>query len=357
MKKLNLAIIGQGRSGKDIHGYYYLSDKNVYFNVKYVVELDEHRREVSKERYPGCKVLSDYRELYTKKDIDLVVNVTYSNVHFEITKDLLEHKFNVLCDKPFVRNRYECDVLTKLAKDNGVVLAVFQQSLYAPNFKDALRIVNEEVIGKPLQISIRYNCFSRRWDWQTLQKRMAGNAYNTGPHPLGTALGLLGFDENWRLEFCSMQHTPLSSGDSDDYCKLILSAPNKPVVDVEINNTDAYSDYNIKIQGSRGTFKASLFDYKMKYIIEGENPEQPVVENFLQNDKGNPAYCREQLITHEEEGKYDGTAFDVGTALLYEDLYYKLTENRDMYVDMKKARETVRLIEQLYASCSFPVLY
>ena len=66
MKKLNLAIIGQGRSGKDIHGKYYVSDKNVYYNIKYVVELDEHRREVAKEMYPGCEVLSDYKELYTK---------------------------------------------------------------------------------------------------------------------------------------------------------------------------------------------------------------------------------------------------------------------------------------------------
>ncbi len=40
MKKLNIAIIGQGRSGRDIHGKYYRSEKNVYYNVKYVVEAD-----------------------------------------------------------------------------------------------------------------------------------------------------------------------------------------------------------------------------------------------------------------------------------------------------------------------------
>ena len=48
MKKLNLAIIGQGRSGKDIHGVYYISEKNQYYTVKYVVEADERRREISK---------------------------------------------------------------------------------------------------------------------------------------------------------------------------------------------------------------------------------------------------------------------------------------------------------------------
>ena len=63
MKKLNLAIIGQGRSGKDIHGRYYRSDDNEYFNVKYVIDEDEHRRCVAEEIYPGCKTFSDYHEL------------------------------------------------------------------------------------------------------------------------------------------------------------------------------------------------------------------------------------------------------------------------------------------------------
>ena len=38
-----------------------------------------------------------YKELLNKKDIDLVVNASFSDMHFAITKDLLEHGFNVLC--------------------------------------------------------------------------------------------------------------------------------------------------------------------------------------------------------------------------------------------------------------------
>ena len=76
MRKLNLAIIGQGRSGKDIHGKYYLSPDNLYYDVKYVVEADADRRAISAERYPGCKTFSDYRELFACDDIDVVVNAT-----------------------------------------------------------------------------------------------------------------------------------------------------------------------------------------------------------------------------------------------------------------------------------------
>ena len=37
MKKLNVAILGQGRSGRNIHGAYFLSDANEHYTVKYVV--------------------------------------------------------------------------------------------------------------------------------------------------------------------------------------------------------------------------------------------------------------------------------------------------------------------------------
>ena len=100
MKKLNLAIIGQGRSGKDIHGLFYRSEANKFFNVKYVVDLDEHRRNVSEEIYPGCTTLADYRELFKLDDVDVVVNATYSNLHYPITMDLLQHGKNVLCENP-----------------------------------------------------------------------------------------------------------------------------------------------------------------------------------------------------------------------------------------------------------------
>ena len=124
MKKLNVAVIGQGRSGRDIHGVYFKSEKNTKFNVAYVVDRDEKRRERALAEYPGCEVFASHTELFGKEDIDLVLNSTISNEHFEVTKDLLEHGFNVLVEKPFARTRYECDTLIKLAKDKGVKQAL-----------------------------------------------------------------------------------------------------------------------------------------------------------------------------------------------------------------------------------------
>lgn len=357
MKKLNLAIIGQGRSGRNIHGKYYISAENDIFNVKYVVDADEHRRNASLERYQGCQVFADYRELLDKKDIDLVVNTSYSEMHYNITKDLLENGFNVMVEKPFARNQFECDDLIRIAKEKGLVLSVFQQTFFAPFYQDILRIINSGILGDILQVSIRYNSFSRRWDWQTLQKKMGGNAYNTGPHPIGIALGVLGFDDEAKVIYSKMATSKMSSGDYDDYFKMLLSAPNKPLVDIEINNTDGYTPYNVKLQGTKGCFKCNTVTYEYKYIVEGENPERPVQESFLQNDEGNPIYCSEKLIVHEESGNYNGTAFDIGTQKMYKDVYAAIVEGKELYVTADMAKKIIGVIETAHAQNHLPRKY
>lgn len=356
MKKLNLAIIGQGRSGKDIHGLYYRSQDNQYYSVKYVVDADEFRRRVAEEIYPGCKTLSDYRDLFAFDDIDLVVNATYSEMHYPITRDLLLHGKNVLVEKPFARSRYECDELMKIAREKGVTLAVFQQTFFAPFYQFAYDTIHSGKLGDVKQINIRYNGFSRRWDWQTLQKKCAGSTYNTGPHPIGMALGFLDFDPDTRVAFSKLD-TALTSGDADDYVKILLSTPGKPVVDIEITSIDAYSGYNLKIMGTKGTLKATPAAYEMTYIVDGENPERPVVETFLRDDAGNPKYCSEKLVKHVESENFNGTAFDVGTAKLYEQLYYRITEGREMTVTAQMAAAVISVIETVHAENPLPLKF
>lgn len=356
MKMLNLAIIGQGRSGKNIHGKYYRSGDNRYFCVKYVVDADEFRRKLSEELYPGCKALADYRELFALDDIDLVVNATYSEMHYAITRDLLLHGMNVLVEKPFARSRYECDELIKIAKEKGVTLAVFQQTFFAPFYQFTYDTVQSGKLGDIKQINIRYNGFSRRWDWQTLQKKCAGSTYNTGPHPIGMALGFLDFDKEAKVVYSKLD-TALTSGDGDDYVKILLSAPSKPLVDVEITSIDAYSDYNIKILGSKGTMKVTPRSYEMTYIQDGENPERPVIEESLKDEAGNPIYCSEKLIKHVESENFNGTAFDVGTAKFYEQLYYRITEGREMTVTSEMAAAVISVIETVHAANPLPLKY
>ena len=356
VKRLDLAIIGQGRSGKNIHGAFYRSDANRSFNVRYVVDADAVSRERAKELYPGCETLADYRLLFEKKGVDLVVNASYSDMHYSVTKDLLRHGLNVLVEKPFARNRWECEDLIRTAGENGVLLAVFQQTFLAPFYLKAKSVADSGLLGRIEQINIRYSGYARRWDWQTTQKRMGGSTYNTGPHPIGLALGFLDFDPLAKVVYSRLD-TAITSGDAEDYSKILITAPGKPLVDIEMSAVDPYSTHNLQITGTRGALRATTSKYELKYWVEDENPPRPVVHETLRNADHEPVYCGEKLIWHEESGEFTGTAFTTAVYAFYENLYRALTEKAPLAVPPEKVADIIGVIEKVHADNPLPVRF
>src|SRR5579862_3409829 len=77
MDTIRTAILGQGRSGRDIHGAYLSRDTERYRIVAVVDPLEE-RRERAQAEY-GCDTYADYTSLLERDDLDLVVNAAPSS--------------------------------------------------------------------------------------------------------------------------------------------------------------------------------------------------------------------------------------------------------------------------------------
>ncbi len=348
MKKMRVAIIGQGRSGRNIHGKFFLDPVNDFIEVVAVVESDKQRRDWAKEDFK-CDVYSDYTELFERDDIDVVINASYSEMHYPITKDLLMHKFNVLVEKPFSRTIYECNDLIKTAKENGVIVTAFHQTLFTPNFLKVKEIIASGIIGDVYQVNLKYSGFARRWDWQTLQYKCAGSVYNSGPHPVGQALDLLGWDKDTRLEFSALSRN-LTSGDANDCGKMILTAPGKPFMDIEINAVDAFgSDFVIKVFGKYGTLLMNHNKYQLKYIDPTKLDEKPVIKESLRDPEGKPMYCGEKLDIITVEDEVQGDAFHDAVNSFYRQLYGAIMEGKDLIVTPEKAAMVINYIEQVHA--------
>lgn len=357
MKKLKVAIIGQGRSGRNIHGAYFKRPDNDLYDVALVIETSAARRERALKEYTGCEVCADYTALFARKDIDLVVNAAYSHRHYDITRDLLLHGMNVLVEKPFARNYYECTDLMRIAREQGVVLAAFQQSFLAPYYTGTKEFLKTGKIGDIIQVNIRFSGFARRWDWQTLQCKLGGSVYNTGPHPIGLGLDLLDFDENACVA-CSRLARAFTSGDGEDCAKIILTAPGKAIVDIEINSNDAFGEgYTLKVFGTRGTYQCNMNTYKAKYILPGENPAHAPVKEFLQDQDGLPVYCSENLVVHEEEAAFDGEVFKAGTQYFYQMLHETLAHGAPLAITPEHAAQIIRVIETVHAQNPLPTIY
>jgi len=353
-KKLNVAIIGQGRSGFDIHGRYFLSEQNTHYKVVAVVDAIEERRTYAQKSF-GCTVYSDYRELFPRKDIDVVINATFSYLHYPVTMDLMKHGFNVITEKPFAGYTCECDDMISCSQKNHVMLTIFQQSRYAPYFLKIKEILNSGVLGEIIQISLAFSGFARRWDWQCSQRFYGGNLLNTGPHPLDQVVDLLDYDK--LPSITSRLSRANTSGDAEDYAKIIITAPGRPLFDINISSCDAYSDYIYKIQAKNGSLISTMDKCKWKYFIPESQPERPLDLLPLSNEEGRPAYCSEKLAWHEFEEELSGNVFSTAVDTYYNMIYHHLTAGAPLEIKPEIVRRQIAIIEEVHRQNPLPVIY
>ena len=348
MDKIRVAILGQGRSGRDIHAI------NVSqldeFEIVAIAEPMADRRERAKQEY-GCIVVADYKELFAMKDkIDLVVNCTMSHQHYPVTLEFLNNGFNVLCEKPLAKKAEEVDDLIRVSKEKGVVLAAFQQSRLLPWFVKAKEIMDSGILGRIIQVNIHWiNGFSRRWDWQTIQGFAAGSLYNSGPHPVDHALNLLNYDGMPDVK-CFMDRVN-TFGDAEDYVKLILSAPGRPVIDVEISSCVAYKSFAFNVYAERGGLVSDGQRIDYKYYIPSETKAQQLISTPLKNAEGLPGYCQEDLRMHE--GTWETAAnitnvFEYNTKMFYKMLYSHMREGKELLVTPQQVRQQIAVMEEAH---------
>ncbi|MCL2771709.1 MAG: Gfo/Idh/MocA family oxidoreductase [Oscillospiraceae bacterium] len=357
MKQLKVAILGQGRSGRDIHAAT-LQNLKDRFQIAAIVEPLEKRRERAKKEVGGV-LYTDYRELFGKSDeIDLVINATPSYLHVPVTLDLLRNGFNVLCEKPFARTAEEVDSMITTAKENNKVLAVFQQSRFNAAYREIKRIIESGILGRIIQISEQYSGFNRRWDWQTLQECNAGSLYNTGPHPVDHLLQLLNYDGMPEVK-CYMNRVN-TFGDAEDYVKLIMTAPDRPVIDLEISCCNPYPKFQYSVQAQYGGLCGDDSHLDYKYYVRETAPEQHLTRVPIENADGTPAYCNEKLewvekswnindVTTSSDASYVPSApRQEPAAAFYEMLYNHIVNNAPLEITPQQVRQQIAVMEECH---------
>ena len=346
MKKINAAIIGYGRSGCNIHGSFFRSENNNTFNVVAVVELDPARQAAAKEDF-NCDTYSDYRELFNRSDIDLVVNSSYSNMHYPITLDLINHGFNVLCEKPVCKTADQVQELIDAAKKNQVVFTIFQQSRLAEYFQKMEEILKSGVLGNLKLVRGRWNGFSRRYDWQTLIHREGGAMRNTGPHPFEQCIWLAGTDDMPKNIYSKLQIFN-SVGDAEDYVFAILEYEKGLRFEIEINPSDPFNDgWLYRVYGDRGALRASSKLVEYQYYLESECPQPVLNRKSLHDENGNPCYCTNTIQWHKESLEMTGDAFAYGTSAYYHRLYDHMVNGGPLFIDPAHIKTEIAIFEEI----------
>ena len=340
---IRVGILGQGRSGLDIHTRWFARSPRKY-RIVAVADLLQDRRERA-VRELGCDAYADYKKLLERDDIELVVNSLPSYLHPRGTVQALQAGHHVVCEKPLAWSVAELDRMIRAARQARRVLAPYQQSRYAPDFQKLQQILDSGVLGRIVQINICFDGFSRRWDWQTLQEFKGGNLLNTGPHPVDQAVCLQGFKKPDRI-VCQMDRAN-TFGDAEDHVKVLMQARGRPTIDLQISSCCAYAEDRYKVFGTRGGLSGGPAGLRWRYFDLEKAPEQTLTRAPLPG----PSYCREDLKWTEKTWKptqSQQNSFSYMSTCFYNHLYKVLRQDAALFVTPQQVRVQVAVMEECH---------
>ena len=333
--EVEVGIAGLGRSGWGIHARVFEKCPDTY-EVAAVFDPIKERRQEAVDRF-GCNAYSDFDSLIGDDAVELVVIATPSYLHAPQTIRALESGRNVVCEKPMATNVAEADAMIETARNTGNLLTVFQNRRYAPDFLKVKEILQSGKLGRIVLIKMSQHSFGRRWDWQTLRRFGGGELRNTGPHVIDQALQLLG--EKEPEVFCDLQRT-LTLGDAEDHVKIILRAPESPVIDIEITRACAYPQNGWFVMGTQGGLIGDSSSLKWKYF----DPKDLATRQVDMEPTPDRSYNREEVPWKEET--WDRGDYRRGEFAFYEELYETLRHRAPLSITPDTVRRVMWVIEK-----------
>ncbi len=192
-KNYRVAVIGTGAIGADHLASFKLHPAA---QVVAIAEVSAERGREAAERFGVPEVVTDYRRLLARADIDVVSIAVPNYLHAKVALDALRAGKHVMLEKPMATRAADAAKLVAEAKKQGVLFMVGQNFRFNPDTQTARRVIERGDLG---EIYHAKTSWSRRagipriGSWFT-QKRFAGGGctYDIGVHALDRCLYLMG---------------------------------------------------------------------------------------------------------------------------------------------------------------------
>ncbi len=138
-----------------------------------ICDIDENNLNRAAKRFPHARKYRDWRELLEKEQdkIDSVNVTTPDHMHAPIAMSAVRRGKNVYCQKPLTHEVYECRQLTLAARKAGVVTQMGIQIHSRIEYRMAVKIIQDGVIGKIKE----WHSWCNAPSWPQAMNRPAGS--------------------------------------------------------------------------------------------------------------------------------------------------------------------------------------
>ncbi len=163
MAVINFCIVGCGRIATlNVLGYQNHPGARVYA----VCDTNPERAGALAKEVGAEKIYTRYEDALADKAIDAIDLLVPHHLHHGMAIAACKAKKHVSVQKPMAINLRQCDEMIAAAKENGVVLKVFENFVFYPPYVKAKELIEAGEIGELSTIRLKMVAGANKHGWQ-----------------------------------------------------------------------------------------------------------------------------------------------------------------------------------------------
>lgn len=154
LKPLKVAIIGCGTIS---HIYMTnIKEKFAILDLVACADLIDERAQNRADEF-GLKKLTN-AQILADESIDLVINLTTPQSHFEVCRDILNAGKHCVVEKMMAVNYQEAELLCKLAEEKKLMFGSAPDTFLGGGWQTVRKYIDDGMIGKPMSVNAVITC-------------------------------------------------------------------------------------------------------------------------------------------------------------------------------------------------------
>lgn len=337
---INVAIAGFGLSARVFHLPFLMQDKR--FNI---VKVYERQTEKAKKVINNVEVVHCFEQLLTD-EVDLVLISTPNQTHFELAKQAILAKKNVVVEKPLAITQSEALELINLSKAQNVLLTVYQNRRWDNALVTAKEIIQQNLLGELVDCEIRFERYAKQKNakvWKETGEKGTGLVYDLGVHLIDQAVYLFGKPAEVYADI-RYQHTDVIS---DDNFNIIFYYDSGFRVYLTATKYAREPSHHFILHGKLGSYRKTEGDPQESLLNQGIIPNDPDWNSESEEKWG--------ILHTEDQGQVIRKPYPTKSAsyqYFYDNLYLALNHQAALEVTPEQASEVLYLIDKVYESAT-----
>lgn len=328
-KEVKIGVIGAGWMGKAhttaFHnaGMIFGDDVPVF---ELISDVNEQQVKEAASSMGYKRYTTDWKDVVTDPDVDLVDVATPNCMHYEMVKAALENGKHVFCEKPLSLSGKESRELAALAKEKGVVNYCGFSNLMNPANQYVKELVQSGKLGKIMRVHATYDQDmlldpSIPIGWRHIRKLAGSGALgDLCSHLLSVSQMILGdMEEVIGIQSVVIPERPTGVGastmecvENDDQITFLVKYKNGAIGDFSSSRvaTGRKNYFYYEIQGTEGT---------VVYDLQRMGEVQVYLKSDADKDNARDAGFRTVLLNPRHEG-FQWFQPAAGIAIAFDDM-------------------------------------